>query len=102
MKKSDNNVVSLFEQTNQGVQKAVLTNSSLVTATDTTTCDNATRVVGSVALSSSVTMDNSVKGYKLNWRITNMGIGLNDNGNANNIPVDWRGGPFTPIFTLIK
>ena len=27
MKKSDNNVVSLFEQTNQGVQKAVLTNS---------------------------------------------------------------------------
>ena len=27
MKKSDNNVVSLFEQTNQGVQKAVLTDS---------------------------------------------------------------------------
>ena len=27
MKKSENNVVSLFEQTNQGVQKAVLTDS---------------------------------------------------------------------------
>ncbi len=88
--------------TTGGTVKAVLANSSLVTATDTTTCNNATRVIGSVALSSSVTMDDSVKGYKLNWKITDMGIGLNDNGNANNIPVDWRGGPFTPMFTLIK
>jgi len=88
--------------TTGGTVKAVLANSSLVTATDTTTCDSATRVVGSVALSSSVTMDDSVKGYKLDWKITNMGIGLNDNDNDNNIPVDWRGGPFTPSFTLIK
>ena len=88
--------------TTGGTVKAVLTNSSLVTATDTTTCNNATRVAGSVALSSSVTMDDSVKGYKLNWKITDMGIGLSDNGNANNIPYDWRGGPFTPVFTLLK
>ena len=88
--------------TSGGTVTAVLANSSLVTATDTTTCENATRVVGSVALSSSVTMDDSVKGYKLNWQITDMGIGMSDNGNANNIPYDWRGGPFTPIFTLIK
>ena len=88
--------------TTGGTVKAVLANSSLVTATDTTTCDSATRVVGSVALSSSVTMDDSVKGYKLDWKITNMGIGLNDNNNGDNIPVDWRGGPFTPSFTLIK
>ena len=47
-------------------------------------------------------MDDSVKGYKLDWKITNMGIGLNDNNNGDNIPVDWRGGPFTPSFTLIK
>ena len=88
--------------TTGGTVKAVLANSSLVTATNTTTCDSATRVVGSVALTSSVTMDDSVKGYKLDWKITNMGIGLNDNNNGDNIPVDWRGGPFTPSFTLIK
>ena len=88
--------------TTGGTVKAVLANSSLVTATNTTTCDSATRVVGSVGLTSSVTMDDSVKGYKLDWKITNMGIGLNDNNNGDNIPVDWRGGPFTPSFTLIK
>ena len=86
--------------TSGGTVTAVLANSSLVTATDTTTCDNATRVVGSVALNSSVTMDDSVKGYKLNWKITGMGIGINKN--ASDLPGGWRGGPFTPIFTLIK
>ena len=85
--------------TTGGTVSAVLTNSSLVTATDQTTCNNASRVVGSVALTSSVTMDDSVKGYKLNWQITNMGIGLSNSGGT---PYDWRGGPFTPIFTLIK
>ena len=87
--------------TTGGTVKAVLANSSLVTATDTTTCNNATRVVGSVALTSSVVMDDTVKGYKLNWQITDMGIGLS-NGGTPQIPYDWRGGPFTPIFTLIK
>ena len=65
---------------------AVLANSSLQTATDSTSCNNATRVIGSVALTSSLTMDDTVKGYQLNWRISNMGIGISDNGNANNIP----------------
>ena len=88
--------------TTGGTVKAVLANSILVTATDTTTCNNATRVVGSVALTSSVTMDDTVKGYKLNWQITDMGIGLSNNGGTPSIPFDWRGGPFTPIFTLIK
>jgi len=87
--------------TTGGTVTAVLANSSLVTATDQTTCNNATRVVGSVDLTSSVTMDDSVKGYKLNWQITDMGIGLS-HGNVNKIPYDWRGGPFTPVFTLIK
>ena len=88
--------------TTGGTVSAVLTNSSLVTATDQTTCNNASRVVGSVALTSSVTMDDSVKGYKLNWQITNMGIGLSNDSGTPSIPYDWRGGPFTPIFTLIK
>ena len=86
--------------TSGGTVTALLTNSSLVTATDSTTCNNATRLVGSVALSSSVTMDESVKGYKLEWKITGMGIGINKN--ASDLPGGWRGGPFTPIFTLIK
>lgn len=86
--------------TSGGTVTALLTNTSLVTATDTTTCNNATRLVGSVALSSSVTMDESVKGYKLEWKITGMGIGINKN--ASDLPGGWRGGPFTPIFTLIK
>ena len=85
-----------------GEVTAVLANSSLQTATDSTSCNNATRVIGSVALTSSLTMDDTVKGYQLNWRISNMGIGISDNGNANNLPYDWYGGPFTPIFTLIK
>ena len=85
--------------TTGGTVSAVLTNSSLLTATDQTTCNNAKRVVGSVDLSSTVTMDDSVKGYKLNWQITDMGIGLYNVGDT---PYDWRGGPFTPIFTLIK
>ena len=87
--------------TTGGTVKAVLANSSLVTATNTTTCNNATRVVGSVALTTAVTMDDSVKGYKLSWQITDMGIGLTHGGNPS-LPFDWRGGPFTPIFTLIK
>ena len=47
-------------------------------------------------------MDDTVKGYKLNWQITDMGIGLSNNNGTPSIPYDWRGGPFTPIFTLIK
>tara|TARA_A100000164_G_scaffold356252_1_gene365640 strand:+ start:502 stop:1344 length:843 start_codon:yes stop_codon:yes gene_type:complete len=86
--------------TSGGTVTALLTNTSLVTATDSTTCNNATRLVGSAALSSSLTMDESVKGYKLEWKITGMGIGITKN--ASDLPGGWRGGPFTPIFTLIK
>ena len=88
--------------TDEGTVTAILTNESLVTATDTSTCESATRVIGSIALNSSVKIDNNVRGYKLNWKITNQGIGISDGGNADNIPYDWAGGPFTPIFTLIK
>ena len=88
--------------TTGGIVTAVLANSSLVAATNTTTCDNSTRVIGSVALSSSVTMDDTVKGYKLNWQITDMGIGLTNDRGTPSLPFDWRGGPFTPVFTLIK
>ena len=87
--------------TNNGTVTAVLADSNRVSATDTTSCDNATRVIGSVALNSSLTMDNSVKGYKLEWQITNLGVGLTY-FSGDNLPNGWRGGPFTPKFTLIK
>ena len=92
-----------FSATSSGATvKAVLTDSNFITATNTSTCQSATRLIGTVQLSSPVVMDDSVKGYRLNWKITNMGIGLNDNGNGDNLPVDWRGGPFFSEFSLIK
>ena len=87
--------------TNNGTVTAVLADSNRVSATNTATCNNATRVIGSVAMSSPVIMDDSVKGYKLEWQITNLGIGLNY-WPGDNLPNGWRGGPFTPKFTLIK
>ena len=89
--------------TNNGAVTAVLADSNRVSATDTTSCDNATRVIGSVALKSSLKMDESVKGYKLEWQISDLGIGLTHfNNGVNHVPNSWRGGPFTPKFTLIK
>ena len=87
--------------TNNGTVTAVLADNNRVSATDETSCNNATRVIGSVALNSSLTMDDSVKGYKLEWQITNLGIGLSYFP-GDNLPNGWRGGPFTPKFTLIK
>ena len=87
--------------TDNGTVTAVLADSNNVSATNTTTCNNATRVIGSVALNSSLIMDDSVKGYKLEWQVSNLGIGLSYFP-GDNLPNGWRGGPFTPKFTLIK
>ena len=87
---------------NNSTIKAVLADSNLVSANNTSTCQNATRLIGTGSISAPLIMDDTVKGYRLNWRITNMGIGISDNGNANNLPFDWAGGPFAAEFTLIK
>ena len=64
--------VMIFNETDNGNYSRFTINK--VSATDTT-MDNATRVIGSVALNSSLTMDDSVKGYKLEWQIY-LGVGL--------------------------
>lgn len=88
--------------TSNGTVSAILANSSLITATDTSTCNNATRVIGSVALNSAVQMTDKVKGYQLEWKITNTGLGIITTNTGDIVPQSFRGGPFTPKFTLIN
>ena len=95
-----NNCFDYSNTTDYGPVTAVLANNNLTSATDTSTCNSATRLIGSIALNTSVTMDDSVKGYRLTWIVTNMGMGINIDGSGN--PSSTLGGPFVPQFTLIK
>ena len=58
-------------------------------------------MVGSVDLNNPVVMTDDVKAYQLTWMIRNMGIEATD-GAGSNAPVEWKGGPFVPNFTLFK
>ena len=62
--------------TDYGTVKAVLANSSLVTATNNTECLNANRMIGSINLNNPLNMTSSVKGYRLSWIIKKMGLKL--------------------------
>ena len=84
-----------------GPVKARLTNTSLVTAASSSDCNASTRMVGSVDLTTPVVMTDDVKAYQLTWIIRDMGIEATDGG-ASNAPVEWKGGPFVPNFTLLK
>jgi len=86
--------------TTKGPVKAVLADKNLISATNSSTCNSATRMIGSITMNSSLKMDDSVKGYRLTWTVTNMGMGINIDGSGN--PFSTRGGPFAPEFTLIK
>ena len=87
--------------TTDGTLTAVLANSNNVTATDTSTCESATKVIGSIALNTSLTMDDFITLYRLTWKITNLGIGMTHfNNGSNQVPNSFRGGPFTPIFSF--
>ena len=87
--------------TDYGPVKARLTNTSLVSATDTSTCNAATRMVGSIDLNTPLIMTDNVKAYQLTWIIRDMGL-LSVDADGNNAPVGWGGGPFVPVFTLFK
>ncbi len=84
-----------------GPLQARLTNTSLVSATDPASCNAATRMVGSVDLNTPLVVSDDVKAYQLTWIIRDMGIEATDGG-ASNAPVEWKGGPFVPNFTLSK
>ena len=87
--------------TDYGAVKARLTNTSLLSATNTSTCNAATRMVGSIDLNTPLVMTDDVKAYQLTWIIKDTGIMAVDNGGSN-APVAWGGGPFVPVFTLFK
>lgn len=89
--------------TSDGPLTAVLADSNNVTATGTATCESATRVIGSIAMNKSITMTDFITGYRLSWKITNLGVGLTHfNNGRNQIPNSFRGGPFTPQFGFIR
>ena len=87
--------------TDYGPVKARLANNSLVSATDNASCNAATRMVGSVDLNTPLVMSESVISYELTWIIRDMGIEATD-GAGSDAPVQWKGGPFVPNFTLKK
>ena len=95
------NCATYLQNTDYGQVKARLANNALVTATSQTLCNNATRMVGSVDLNTPIIVTDDVKAYQLTWIIRDMGIEATDGG-ASDAPVEWKGGPFVPDFTLLK
>ena len=88
------------ESTDYGPVKAYITDSDLTTATNTSTCNSTTRLVGSIDLDTPVVMTADVKAYQLKWIIRKMGLFVDyDSGTA---PSGFGGGPFVPDFTLSK
>ena len=95
------NCAQYAANTDYGPVKARLTNNSLTSATDNSSCLAATKMVGSVDLNTPLVMTDDVKAYQLTWIIRNMGIESTDGG-ASAAPVQWKPGPFVPNFTLLK
>ena len=81
--------------------KAVLTDSNLVTATGSSSCNSSVRMIASIDLDTDLVMDESVRTYFLTQIIRNMGLYVNWNTGGNS-PVGWWAGPFVPNFVLSK
>lgn len=95
-----NGTCSIYrENTVYGPLEARLTNTSLVSATDSASCNASTRMVGSVDLNIPLVMTDDISAYQLTWIIRDMGIEATDGGGSN-APVEWKGGPFVPNFTF--
>ena len=71
-----------------------------MSATNTSTCNAATRMVGSIDLNTPLVVTDNIKAYQLTWIIKDMGLMSVDGGGGS--PGGWGGGPFVPIFTLYK
>ena len=85
--------------TDYGQVRARLADTSLMSATSVSECNNSKRMVGSVALNTPLVVTDDVKAYQLTWIIRDMGIEATHGGNQ---PYMWKGGPFVPNFTLDK
>ena len=94
------NCAQYSANTDYGPVKARLANISLTSATDNTSCNASTRMVGIVDLTTPLVVTDDIKAYQLTWIIKDMGIEATDGGGAG--PAEWKGGPFVPNFTLEK
>ena len=94
---SPDNCYDYENSTDYGPIKAVITDSSLNTASNTSTCNSAVRLVGSIDLDTDLVMSDSVKTYNLTWIIRKMGIFVQNGGTA---PNEFFSGPFVPNFDL--
>ena len=89
------------ETTDYGPVLAVITDSNLTTASSASTCNNTTRLIGSIDLNTPVVMTSDVTSYNLTWVITKMGLYVDWN-TGGTYPSGFGGGPFVPTFTLSK
>ena len=80
----------------EGTMSARLTNSSYVTATD---CD-ATHLVGALALTNSVVIDDSTAGLEVQFTVSNSGMTIIPTNNNGNVVGQFAGGPFQAVFSL--
>ena len=87
----------LWEHTFLLTRTIAITGSSLNTASNTSTCNSALRLVGSIDLDTDLVMSDSVKTYNLTWIIRKMGIFVQNGGTA---PNEFFSGPFVPNFDL--
>ena len=58
-----------------------------------------TKMIGVVGLGSPVVMTDAITSYRMDWKITNLGLGIEVDHDTNQ-PGWWTGGPVLPIFTL--
>lgn len=81
-----------------GTTKAYLANTSLVTASNTSECNSATRFIGSIQLETPVTITSTTTTYGLTWSIEDKGLWVIKGSSIH--PSSFGGGPFLPTFTF--
>ena len=84
------------ESLTEGTMAARLTNSSYVTAT---ACD-ATHLVGALALTNSVVIEDSTAGLEVKFTVSNSGMTIIPTNNSGNVVGQFGGGPFQAVFSL--
>ena len=84
------------ETLTEGTMAARLTNSSYVTAT---AC-NATHLVGALALTNSVVIEDSTSGLEVKFTVSNSGMTIIPTNNTGNVVGQFGGGPFQAVFSL--
>jgi len=84
------------ETLSEGTMAARLTNSSFVTAT---ACD-ATHLVGALALTNSVVIEDSTAGLEVKFTVSDSGMTVIPSDNNGDVVGQFGGGPFQAVFSL--